>query len=232
MWARSLGAQPQRWARCSVAWGTHVLRRHPSPPSSATNGSGPASCCTSISRSWGASGTWGKRIRQDGVQRSPRAGWHHVHVAVDDHTRIAYSEVLPSEGASDAVAFLERAYRWYAQQDITVESVMTDNGSAYRSCALARGLRPPSRFATSAPAPTPRAPTARLNASSRPCSESGPTATPTPPACTAPAPFQAGFAGITSAVPTAPSLASHRLAVSHTSVVSTPSALPPRQPHS
>ena len=75
----------------------------------------------------------GKRIRQDGVQRSPRAGWHHVHVAVDDHTRIAYSEVLPSEGASDAVAFLERAYRWYAQQDITVESVMTDNGSAYRS---------------------------------------------------------------------------------------------------
>ena len=37
MWARSLGAQPQRWARCSVAWGTHVLRRHPSPPSSATN---------------------------------------------------------------------------------------------------------------------------------------------------------------------------------------------------
>ena len=75
----------------------------------------------------------GKRIRQDGVQRSPRAGWHHVHLAVDDHTRIAYSEVLPSEGASDAVAFLERAYRWYAQQGITVESVMTDNGSAYRS---------------------------------------------------------------------------------------------------
>ena len=69
------------------------------------NGSGRASCCTSISRSWGASGRWGKRIRQDGVQRSPRAGWHHVHVAVDDHTRIAYSEVLPSEGASDAVAF-------------------------------------------------------------------------------------------------------------------------------
>ena len=63
----------------------------------------PASCCTSISRSWGASGRWGKRIRQDGVQRSPRAGWHHVHVAVDDHTRIAYSEVLPAR---------ERATRW------------------------------------------------------------------------------------------------------------------------
>ena len=91
----------------------------------------------------------GKRIRQDGVQRSPRAGWHHVHVAVDDHTRIAYSEVLPSEGASDAVAFLERACRWFGEQGITVESVMTDNGSAYRSsrwheaCAHPRASPPP-----------------------------------------------------------------------------------------
>ena len=133
MWARSLGAQPQRWARCSVAWGTHVLRRHPSPPSSATNGSRPGELLHIDIKKLGRFWHVGKRIRQDGVQRSPRAGWHHVHVAVDDHTRIAYSEVLPSEGASDAVAFLERAYRWYAQQDITVESVMTDNGSAYRS---------------------------------------------------------------------------------------------------
>jgi transposase InsO family protein len=77
----------------------------------------------------------GKRIRRDGVQRSPRAGWQHVHVAVDDHTRLAYAEVLPSDRRSDAVAFLERALRWYAVQGITVEAVMTDNGSAYRSRA-------------------------------------------------------------------------------------------------
>ena len=75
----------------------------------------------------------GKRIRRDGVRRSPRAGWHHVHVAIDDHTRLAYSEVLPSEGANDAVAFLRRACGWFAEQGIAVEAVMTDNGSAYRS---------------------------------------------------------------------------------------------------
>ena len=77
----------------------------------------------------------GKRILRDGVQRSPRAGWQHVHVAVDDHTRLAYAEVLPSDRRADALAFLERALRWYREQGITVEEVMTDNGSAYRSRA-------------------------------------------------------------------------------------------------
>lgn len=37
----------------------------------------------------------GKRIRQDGVTRSPHAGWQYLHVAVDDHSRLAYAEVLP-----------------------------------------------------------------------------------------------------------------------------------------
>ncbi len=51
----------------------------------------------------------GKRIRRDGIQRSPRAGWHHVHVAVDDHSRLAYAEVRPKDRRDDALAFLERA---------------------------------------------------------------------------------------------------------------------------
>ena len=77
----------------------------------------------------------GKRIRRDGVQRSPRAGWHHVHVAVDDHSRLAYAEVLPTDRRGDAIAFLERALRWYREQGIVVEEVMTDNGPAYISHA-------------------------------------------------------------------------------------------------
>ncbi len=77
----------------------------------------------------------GKRILRDGVQRSPRAGWQHVHVAVDDHTRLAYVEVLPSDRRADALAFLERALCWYRTQGLVVEEVMTDNGSAYRSRA-------------------------------------------------------------------------------------------------
>jgi transposase InsO family protein len=78
----------------------------------------------------------GKAILRDGVQRSPRAGWHHLHVAVDDHTRLAYCEVLPGQGASDSCAFLERAVAWFADQHrIHIERVLTDNGHAYRSHA-------------------------------------------------------------------------------------------------
>ena len=58
-----------------------------------------------------------------------------MHVAVDDHSRLAYVEVLPSDRRADALAFLERALRWYRTQGLVVEEVMTDNGSAYRSRA-------------------------------------------------------------------------------------------------
>ncbi len=53
----------------------------------------------------------GKRIRQDGVQRSPKAGWQHLHIAIDDHSRLAYAELLATEKATDCVAFLERGSR-------------------------------------------------------------------------------------------------------------------------
>lgn len=75
----------------------------------------------------------GKRIRRDGVSRSPRAGWQYLHVAVDDHSRLAYAEVLPSERAEDAVAFLGRAVAWYREQGVVAEAVLTDNGVAYRA---------------------------------------------------------------------------------------------------
>ena len=88
----------------------------------------------------------GKRILRDGVTRSPRAGWQHVHVAVDDHSRLAYAEVLASNGQGDALAFLERALDWFGERGITVEAAMTDNGSAYvshawRARCTHRGLR-------------------------------------------------------------------------------------------
>src|SRR5437588_3538024 len=48
--------------------------------------------------------TVGKRNLNDGVRRSPRAGWQHLHVAIDDHTRLAYTELLASERKEDCVA--------------------------------------------------------------------------------------------------------------------------------
>ncbi len=78
----------------------------------------------------------GKRVLRDGVQRSPRAGWHHLHVAVDDHTRIAYCEILAGQGAEASCAFLERAVAWFASaHGIRIERVLSDNGHAYRSHA-------------------------------------------------------------------------------------------------
>ena len=49
------------------------------------------------------------------------AGWQFLHVAVDDHSRLACAELLPSERAGHAVAFLRRAALWYAGQGIEVE---------------------------------------------------------------------------------------------------------------
>jgi transposase InsO family protein len=75
----------------------------------------------------------GKRILQDGVNRSPRAGWQHLHVAIDDYSRLAYCELLPSERKEDCAAFLERAVAWYAEQGIPVERVLSDNARSYHS---------------------------------------------------------------------------------------------------
>ena len=69
------------------------------------------------------------------------AGWEYVHIAIDDATRLAYAEVLPDEKASTAIAFLRRAIAFYARHGISVERVMTDNGSAYRSAVHALACR-------------------------------------------------------------------------------------------
>lgn len=73
--------------------------------------------------------------------RARGIGYEHLHVAIDDASRLAYTEILPSLGQQDATAFLERALAWYARLGVTVERVMTDNGSAYRSRLFAAALR-------------------------------------------------------------------------------------------
>jgi len=70
-----------------------------------------------------------------------RTGWERVHVCVDDATRLAYVEVLPDEKAATAIGFLRRALAFYRSHGITVEGLMTDNGSAYRSAAHAVACR-------------------------------------------------------------------------------------------
>ena len=75
-----------------------------------------------------------------GVRRG-KAGWEYVHIAVDDHSRLAYAEVLPDEKAVTAVGFLRRAVRFYRRYGIQIEAVISDNGSAYVSIAHAIACR-------------------------------------------------------------------------------------------
>ena len=77
---------------------------------------------------------------RDGHVRS-RVGWEYVHVAVDDYSRLAYAEVLLDETASTAVGFLGRAAAYYQRHGISIERVITDNGSAYRSTVHAIACR-------------------------------------------------------------------------------------------
>jgi transposase InsO family protein len=77
---------------------------------------------------------------RDGIRRYS-VGYECVHVCVDDYSRLAYAEVLPDEKASTAVGFLRRAVAFYQRRGITVERVLTDNGSAYISAVHALACR-------------------------------------------------------------------------------------------
>jgi len=81
-----------------------------------------------------------RQLDATGVERKT-IGWEYVHVAVDDHSRLAYVEVLPDEKATTAIGFLRRAIRFYSRYGITVERVLTDNGSAYVSALHALSCR-------------------------------------------------------------------------------------------
>jgi len=70
-------------------------------------------------------------------RRRGKAGWEFVHIAIDDATRLAYAEVLADETATTATAFLRRAVEFFERHGMTVERVLTDNGSPYVSIAHA-----------------------------------------------------------------------------------------------
>jgi transposase InsO family protein len=75
----------------------------------------------------------GERI---GQSNSRGVGWEFVHVCIDDHSRVAFSQIHPDETAQSAVPHLKAAVAYYASLGVTVSRVMTDNGSCYRSHAF------------------------------------------------------------------------------------------------
>lgn len=80
-------------------------------------------------------------------QSNPRArkdggyGWEYVHVAIDDHSRLSFTQIHPNEKATSAVAHLKAAVAWYRSLGVKVERIMTDNGSCYKSKDFAKACK-------------------------------------------------------------------------------------------
>ena len=83
----------------------------------------------------------GHRITGDRRRPLYGIGWEYVHVCIDDCSRVAYAEVLADEEGATAAAFLARAVAWFAQRGVTVQRVLTDNGTSYRSHVFAAACR-------------------------------------------------------------------------------------------
>jgi transposase InsO family protein len=86
----------------------------------------------------------GKRALGESAGRphkNRRLSWQHLHVAIDDHSRLSYAELLDGQDAACCVRFLERAVAWYAAQGIPIERVLSDNAKAYHSLAWLAACR-------------------------------------------------------------------------------------------
>lgn len=89
----------------------------------------------------------GHRITGDRTRQSSRrgngwgAGWEHVHVCIDDASRIAFTDIMPDQTAPSAVAFLKAAVAYYASLGVTISRVMTDNGPCYTAFAFRDACR-------------------------------------------------------------------------------------------
>ena len=118
------------WAHDAVAEGCGVSARTvakmaaPVPP----RGAAPWRSATRGNQASGALPAWGPSDSWNPRQASPGAGWDTVQVAVDDHTRLAYVEVLGDQTGTTRAAFLDRAAAWRAARQINIHRVMSDNG--------------------------------------------------------------------------------------------------------
>jgi transposase len=88
-----------------------------------------------------------RRTGARGANWEPRIGTAFVHSVVDDHSRVAYAEIRDDETAATAIDVLRHAVAWFAARGVTIERVLSDNGSAYKSHAWRQactelGIRP------------------------------------------------------------------------------------------
>ena len=123
-----------------------ILRRHgigrlpplePKPPVRRYEWARPGELIHIDTKALGRIAGVGHRIHGDRTTRVRGIGWEHVHVCIDDASRVAYVETRATNQQHDASAFLERAVAWFATRGVRIERVMSDNGSAYTARAFA-----------------------------------------------------------------------------------------------
>ena len=140
--ARALGLSRATVARLLHRQGLNRLRAlEPAAPVRRYEWKRPGALVHLDIKKLGRIGRIGHRITGDRRRRIRGIGWEYVHVAVDDATRLAYVEVLPDEQGVTVTAFLWRVLAWYRRLGIRVRRILTDNGSGYRSDALAQLCR-------------------------------------------------------------------------------------------
>ena len=78
----------------------------------------------------------GYRVTGDQRDHTRGAGWEFLHIAIDDHSRLVFAQLLPDETARSAIAFLHAALAFFKAHGIPAQRVYSDNGSCYRANAM------------------------------------------------------------------------------------------------
>ena len=201
--ARTVGVSPATVSRLLRRAGLNRLRDlEPAPPVRRYEHHAPGERLPLDIKKLGRFQRAGHRVTGDKTRRSRAAGWEFVHVAVDDHSRIAFSQILPDERSRSAVEFLHAAVAYYRSLGVGIRRLLTDNGSCYRSRAFRQTCR---RLGHSPPLHTALHPPhqrARPSASSKLPSAHGPTPAATFPPHTAPPISTPGSTTTTGIAPT------------------------------
>jgi transposase InsO family protein len=83
--------------------------------------------------------SWRADGRRRGQHKHP--GWEALHVAIDDHSRLAFTQILPDQKTDTTITFLRHALEFFARHGIRVRALLTDNGSCYRSHQFRRACQ-------------------------------------------------------------------------------------------
>ena len=139
------GFQIARAARLSKASVSRLLRRHrarlaalqPPPPIRRYEREHPGDLIHFDIKKLARIVRTGHRITGDRQHdHSPGAGWEFLHIALDDHSRLAFAQLLPDETAQSAIAFLHAALAFFQKHGVIAKRLYSDNGSRYRSHAM------------------------------------------------------------------------------------------------